>query len=448
MNLEKEIFDIALTDIMPNRFQPREIFDDDSLLELAESIKQHGVIQPIIVRKIGDKYELIAGERRYRASAIAGKETIPALVRDIDDKEAAKIALLENLQRKDLTPIEEAKTYQTILKLDNITQDELAQNLGKSQSAIANKLRLLNLDEEVQTALLNSQISERHARSLLSVDNETQKQLLNKVLNERLTVRQLDEEIMKITGKMPESEEQEQNVFFNHNIDSSISDIPSEMQNNINNETPINAINPDNNLNENNIYNEPINTPYTSTNINANIEEQPNNNLNNVNNIPENYNEQVIKSPVNIIENNNEPQMNIPIEQTEQNLVNNQVESQNNSQNFEPEIPQQPNQINNIEPVYTENIFDKLRVKQDTVEKQINTENIISESNMQMPNNTTIINSEINNNETNYNNIYDLRFAINNFRQAVQNTEKFGFKVKSEEIDEPNSYKIIIEIDK
>lgn len=448
MNLEKEIFDIALTDIMPNRFQPREIFDDDSLLELAESIKQHGVIQPIIVRKIGDKYELIAGERRYRASAIAGKETIPALVRDIDDKEAAKIALLENLQRKDLTPIEEAKTYQTILKLDNITQDELAQNLGKSQSAIANKLRLLNLDEEVQTALLNSQISERHARSLLSVDNETQKQLLNKVLNERLTVRQLDEEIMKITGKMPESEEQEQNVFFNHNIDSSISDIPSEMQNNVKNETPINTINPDNNLNENNIYNEPINTPYTSTNINTNIEEQPNNNLNNVNNIPENYNEQVIKSPVNIIENNNEPQMNIPIEQTEQNLVNNQVETQNNSQNFEPEIPQQPNQINNIEPVYTENIFDKLRVKQDTVEKQINTENIISESNMQMPNNTTIINSEINNNETNYNNIYDLRFAINNFRQAVQNTEKFGFKVKSEEIDEPNSYKIIIEIDK
>ena len=448
MNLEKEIFDIALTDIMPNRFQPREIFDDDSLLELAESIKEHGVIQPIIVRKIGDKYELIAGERRYRASAIAGKETIPALVRDIDDKEAAKIALLENLQRKDLTPIEEAKTYQTILKLDNITQDELAQNLGKSQSAIANKLRLLNLDEEVQTALLNSQISERHARSLLSVDNETQKQLLNKVLNERLTVRQLDEEIMKITGKMPESEEQEQNVFFNHNIDSSISDIPSEMQNNVKNETPINTINPDNNLNENNIYNEPINTPYTSTNINTNIEEQPNNNLNNVNNIPENYNEQVIKSPVNIIENNNEPQMNIPIEQTEQNLVNNQVESQNNSQNFEPEIPQQPNQINNIKPVYTENIFDKLRVKQDTVEKQINTENIISESNMQMPNNTTIINSEINNNETNYNNIYDLRFAINNFRQAVQNTEKFGFKVKSEEIDEPNSYKIIIEIDK
>ena len=124
MNLEKEIFDISLQDIIPNRFQPREIFNDNELAELSESIKQHGVIQPIIVRKVGDKYEIIAGERRFRASQMAGKETIPALVRDIDDKEAAKIALLENLQRSNLTPIEEAKTYQTILKIDNITQDE------------------------------------------------------------------------------------------------------------------------------------------------------------------------------------------------------------------------------------------------------------------------------------------------------------------------------------
>jgi len=155
MNLEKEIFEIPLTDIMPNRFQPREIFDDEALQELAQSIKTHGVIQPIIVRKIGDKFEIIAGERRYRASQLAGKTTIPALIRDIDNKEAAKVALLENLQRRDLSPIEEARTYQTILKLDNITQEELAENLGKSQSAIANKLRLLNLDESVQVALLN-----------------------------------------------------------------------------------------------------------------------------------------------------------------------------------------------------------------------------------------------------------------------------------------------------
>ena len=147
MNLEKEVFELNINDIMPNRFQPREIFDEQALNELALSIKEHGVIQPIIVRKIGDKYEIIAGERRYRASKLAGKTTIPALVRDIDDKETAKIALLENLQRSDLTPIEEAKTYQTILKLDNITQEELATNLGKSQSTVANKLRLLNLAE-------------------------------------------------------------------------------------------------------------------------------------------------------------------------------------------------------------------------------------------------------------------------------------------------------------
>ena len=222
MNLEKEIFDIALQDIIPNRFQPREMFDDEALKELSQSIKEHGVIQPIIVRKVGDKYEIIAGERRYRASQLAGKQTIPALVRDIDDKEAAKIALLENLQRSNLTPIEEAKTYQTILKLDNITQDELAQNLGKSQSTIANKLRLLTLDEEVQTALLNSQISERHARSLLGLDNEKQRELLNKIINEKLTVKGLDEEIMRMTGKLPE-----QPAVQNTNEGSVNMDIPS-----------------------------------------------------------------------------------------------------------------------------------------------------------------------------------------------------------------------------
>ena len=196
MNLGKEIFELELKDIMPNRFQPREVFDDSALEELSQSIKEHGVIQPIVVRKVGDKYEIIAGERRYRASLLAGKETIPAIVSPMDDKEAAKVALIENLQRKDLSAIEEAKTYQTILKLDSMTQEELAQNLGKSQSAIANKLRLLNLDDEVQTALLNGELSERHARSLLNLESkEAQKAMLKKIIENRLTVRQLDEEI-------------------------------------------------------------------------------------------------------------------------------------------------------------------------------------------------------------------------------------------------------------
>ena len=148
--MDKEVVELYLDDIIPNRFQPREVFNEEALKELAESIKAHGVIQPIIVRKLGDKYEIIAGERRYKASVLAGLTKIPAIIRNLDDKEASKVALLENLQRKDLTPIEEARTYQKILELDSITQEELGRTMGKSQGAIANKMRLLSLPDEVQ----------------------------------------------------------------------------------------------------------------------------------------------------------------------------------------------------------------------------------------------------------------------------------------------------------
>ena len=144
---ENEVVYLHLDDIIPNRFQPRQVFDEKALKELAVSIKEHGVIQPIIVRNIGNKYEIIAGERRYKASAMAGLTTIPAIVRNLDDKESSKVALLENLQRKNLNPIEEAKTYQKILELDQMTQEELVKTMGKSQSAVANKLRLLSLTD-------------------------------------------------------------------------------------------------------------------------------------------------------------------------------------------------------------------------------------------------------------------------------------------------------------
>ena len=200
MNLDKEVFELSMDDILPNRFQPREVFDEQALNELALSIREHGVIQPIIVTKKDNYYMIVAGERRFRASQIAGKKTIPALVRNIDDKESAKIALLENLQRKNLTSIEEARTYDTILKLDNMTQEELANNLGKSQSAVA---------------LLKEQISERHARSLLNVpDKAKQKELLNKVIMNRMTVKQLDDEIALLTGNKSSSDaEGGQNVL-------------------------------------------------------------------------------------------------------------------------------------------------------------------------------------------------------------------------------------------
>lgn len=200
--MDREVVELYLDDIIPNRFQPREVFNEDALRELSASIKEHGVIQPIIVRKIGDKYEIIAGERRYKASAMAGLTKIPAIIRNLDDKEASKVALLENLQRKDLTAIEEARTYQKILELDSMTQEELGRTMGKSQAAIANKMRLLSLPDEIQEALLKDQISERHARSLLNLDTpQEQINMLRKIINNRMTVRELDNEIRELKGE-------------------------------------------------------------------------------------------------------------------------------------------------------------------------------------------------------------------------------------------------------
>ena len=213
MQQGEEVAYLYLDDIIPNRFQPREVFDERPLKELAVSIKEHGVIQPIIVRKVNDKYEIIAGERRYKASALAGLTKIPAIIRDLDDKETSKVALLENLQRKNLNPLEEAKTYQKILEIDEMTQEELAKTMGKSQSAVSNKLRLLSLTEEVQEALLKEEISERHARALLSVENkEEQKELLKEIIENKMTVRQLED---RINGEKNSEEEQKKDSYEN-----------------------------------------------------------------------------------------------------------------------------------------------------------------------------------------------------------------------------------------
>lgn len=187
---------LNIRDILPNRFQPRIHFDEVKLNELAESIRKYGLIQPIVVRQIGTKYEIIAGERRYKASTLANKETIPAIIVTLSDRDSEEIALLENIQREDLTPIEEAVSYKRILDVGYISQEELANKIGKSQVAIANKIRLLNLDDAVQDALLHGRISERHARSLLKIhSSEKQVQMLNRIINERLTVKMTDREI-------------------------------------------------------------------------------------------------------------------------------------------------------------------------------------------------------------------------------------------------------------
>ena len=202
MNLEGQVVQVNLDDIIPNRFQPRIAFDEKALNELASSIKEHGIIQPLVLRKLGKKYEIIAGERRYKASQLAGLTTVPAVISNIDDNSSAEVALVENIQRRDLTPIEEARSYKNLLDKGYLTQEQLAKKMGLSQSAISNKLRLLNLDNQVQQALLDGKISERHARALLTLPNkEDQVTWLNKIITERITVRDLDKKLKEFQGE-------------------------------------------------------------------------------------------------------------------------------------------------------------------------------------------------------------------------------------------------------
>lgn len=197
----REVIQIPLDDIIPNRFQPRLTFDIDALNELARSIKEHGIIQPLVVRAVQNKYEIIAGERRYKAASIAGLEKVPCIVMDLNDSESAEVAIIENIQRKEMTPLEEAKSFKKLLDKGYLTQEDLGKRMGKSQSSIANKLRLLNLDDSVQDAILNNKISERHARSLLRLENKSdQRKALSEIISRRLTVKQTDDLIKEEFG--------------------------------------------------------------------------------------------------------------------------------------------------------------------------------------------------------------------------------------------------------
>ena len=228
-NMEKEIIEVALDDIIPNRFQPRLSFDEDALNELAKSIRQHGIIQPLVLRKVGSKYEIIAGERRYKASYIAGLTKVPAIVIDLNDNESAEVAIVENIQRKNLSPIEEAKSFKKLLDRGYLTQDELAASMGKTQGAISNKLRLLNLSEDVQDALLNNRISERHARSLLKLEKEDEQvEVLNKIIENRLNVRDTDslinsmingEEFVPVSNLTVDKKEEAKDISSKNSID-------------------------------------------------------------------------------------------------------------------------------------------------------------------------------------------------------------------------------------
>ncbi len=187
------IREIPLDEIDPNPFQPRERFDDESLQELATSIKTHGVLEPIILRAKGKRYEIIAGERRYKASKLAGLKTIPAVVKNYNDLKTMEIALVENLQREDLNPLEQARTFMKLIKEFKLTQEEVARRTGKSRSAVTNTIRLLNLPEEIQKMLLEEKISQGHARALLSLgDAKLQIKIARKIVEEGLSVREVE----------------------------------------------------------------------------------------------------------------------------------------------------------------------------------------------------------------------------------------------------------------
>ena len=196
---DKRVMEIPIENIVPNPYQPRKIFSQTALEELSSSIKVYGILQPITVRQKDDKYELIAGERRFRAAKLASFKTIPAIINNMSDESSAVLALLENLQREDLNFIEEAMGYENLIKEHSFTQQQLAEKLGKNQSTIANKLRILRLPSDVKIKLVENGLTERHARALLKLPTEDlMKEVLDKIIKNELTVKKTEKLIMDI----------------------------------------------------------------------------------------------------------------------------------------------------------------------------------------------------------------------------------------------------------
>ena len=210
-NVSRETL-IGINEIEPNKEQPRKVFDEDALQELADSIKQYGIIQPLVVQKKDNLYEIIAGERRWRAARIAGLKKVPVIVREYTEQEVAEISLIENIQRENLNPIEEAMAYQRLIQEFELKQDEVAERVSKSRTAITNSMRLLKLDVRVQQMLIDDMISSGHGRTLLAVeDGEQQYALATKIMDEKLSVRETEKLVKKIL-KNKEEEEKEKSA--------------------------------------------------------------------------------------------------------------------------------------------------------------------------------------------------------------------------------------------
>ena len=211
---------VKINKIEPNREQPRKEFDEDALLELADSIKQFGVLQPLLVQKKKDYYEIIAGERRWRAAKLAGVKEVPVLVRDYTDQEIVEISLIENIQRENLNPIEEAMAYKRLLEEFNLNQDEVAERVSKSRTAVTNSMRLLKLSARVQQMIVDDMITTGHARALLAINDEEQQYIIaNKIFDEKLSVRETEKLVKDL--KKPhkdQKKEKNENTFIYENL--------------------------------------------------------------------------------------------------------------------------------------------------------------------------------------------------------------------------------------
>ncbi len=228
-NVSRETF-LRLSEIEPNRTQPRRNFDEDALQELADSIKQYGIIQPIVVQKKGKRYEIIAGERRWRAARKAGLLEVPVIVKEFAPEDIFAIALIENIQREDLNPIEEAQAYSRLIKEYNLKQDELAEKVAKNRVTITNSMRLLKLDERVQQMLIDNMLTGGHARALLAIeDKEEQHNLALKVFDEKLSVRETESLVKRVLSKDEKKEEKKNQTpddsFIYRDIENRMKDI-------------------------------------------------------------------------------------------------------------------------------------------------------------------------------------------------------------------------------
>lgn len=213
---------LKINDVEPNKNQPRRTFNEDSLIELSESIKQHGIVQPLVVAKQKDYYEIIAGERRWRAAKIAGLKEVPVIIKDYSPQEIMEVALIENIQREDLNPIEEAKAYKNLIDEYNLKQDQVAEKVSKSRTAVTNALRLLKLDERVQEMLINENISSGHARALLGLDDaEKQYNIATQIFDEKLSVRETEKLVKQINRpeQPPKPKKELKNDFVYRDIE-------------------------------------------------------------------------------------------------------------------------------------------------------------------------------------------------------------------------------------